>query len=236
MIFLLLDVDDRVFELFTTTETLSDTKRNRKALAKIPHPEWIPAALRQYDKEVGVRRLGWKTPDDGSGRPACRGRYDFPPLEDIYGDWEGAAYFDMPDEPGLEPENPRLRDFKIVDIFVGEAGVGLYHDAAQDPGLYYLEFGNGDEPYPLHVDFAGYLQLLRHTMGYLYWPKVVLSLLPNDGRNPAYRTSVDRPEKFRRDMTAWVPEFDYDAFVACYHAVKLQNYTPSSESEGTTTT
>jgi len=58
-----------------------------------------------------------------------------------------------------------------------------------------------------------------------YWQIAVLALLPDDGRNPAYRINVEQTAELRRDLTAWWPGFDYDAFVARYH--ELKNCIPS---------
>lgn len=212
----------RIFRLFEITESHGGRFKTRKQVwEKLPHYDWIPAELKQYALEINGYMLAWKSREDGSGRPACRGRYELLPLEHIYADWKDHVYFGFPEE------DPRLACFKVVDLFAPEASVGLYHDAAQDPGLYYHQHGEGTVPYPLYLDLLGYLRLLEQSLGYHHWQLSLLALLPNDGRNPAYQTDPAFLGAFRRDLEAWDPEFDYDAFVALYHEVKLKDYTPS---------
>ena len=213
---LLLHAANYASHLFDVTASRSGLKKNGKAWAKIPHAEWIPAQLRQYGEEVNGHLLEWQSRRDGSERPVCRGRVELLALEHIYGDWVEHVYLEA-----SEPADSRLRAFKIVDYFLPEACVGLYHDAQQDPGLYFYSLGEGEAPYPLHLDLRGYLRLLAVSLGYEYWQLALLRLLPDDGRNPAYRQAGNILEDFRRDMAAWDPEFDYAAFVALYHAVKL---------------
>ena len=176
----------------------------------ISHLDWIPVALKNFSLDVNGSLMRWQSPSDGTGRTACMGSIKLLPVEQIYSDWQGIVYFDF-------TENPRLRAFKIVDFFADEACVGLYHDAEQDPGLYFYDFERG--PYPLHLDVKGYLRLLEVTLGYSYWQRVVLDLLAGED-SPKIR-------QFRQDMEAWVPEFDYNAFAALYHEVKLPSALPA---------
>lgn len=212
---LILDTGDRAYQLFDITDSRPGRLKTRKRTwEQLPHYEWIPEQLKRYATETNGYMTEWQSRPDGSGRLMCRGRYELLPLEDIYGDWKDHVYFGFPEE------SPRLANFKVIDLFTAEACVGLYHDAQQDPGLYYHAVGEGTDPYPLHLDLLGYLKLLRLSLGYRYWQLALLETLPNDGRNPAYQLEAITPT-FRRDMEAWVPEFDYAAFVALYHEVKL---------------
>ena len=210
----LLDTGELCGQVFNYLDTESGGGPDEQAWAKIPHRDWIPAQVLQYGEELNGILFSWRSRADGSGRPECFGRVELLPLEEIYSDWS--------DELGLEalPADDRLHHFKPVDLTNQMVYVGLYHDDARDPGLYLYQPGEGEAPYPLHVDLRGYVRLLAHSMGYAYWPFVLLELLPNDGRNPAYQLEPFTPD-FRRDLEAWVPEFDYESFVALYHEVKL---------------
>jgi hypothetical protein len=222
----LLDTGDYCGRIFDFIDGEGGNDPKPKAWKKIPHAEWIPAQLLQYGLEINGCMTAWKSKDDGSGRPACTGRFDFKPLEVIYGNWHR--------ELGLvdEPATSRMHHFKVVDLATSYLVVGLYHDEAQDAGLYVYEPGGGAAPYPLHLDLSGYVQLLAHSLGYAYWQLALLALLPDDGQNPAYRTYVELTAEFRHALSAWNPEFDYDTFVALYKERQLKNYTPSSELTG----
>lgn len=203
---------DKLFEL-----TASRTYRlaTKKSWAKVPNREWVSTQVADFADTVGGRELSWRTPADDSGRPACAGGVNFLPVEEIYADWEGSVYFGFPEE------NPRLRQFKPVDYCQPEAFVGLYHDEAKSPALYYYAPGEGQEPYPLQLDLEGYVQLLPYTLGYEHWQLALLELLPDDDRNPAHRLESVTPA-LRRDLNAWYPDFDYDAFVARYQEVRMR--------------
>jgi len=196
----------------TTYQNYSRVTKRR--VEKLPHAEWIPEQLKAYAMDVNGHTIRWDSPEDGSGRPACTGDLNLLPIESIYNDWKGIVYFDF-------TKDERLKDFKVVDSFQDETCVGLYHDEAQDPGLYFFEFSGGNAPYPLHLDLKGYLTMLTFTLGYTYWQLAVMSLLPDDGQNPAYRRSLNFTTEFRRDMKAWVPDFSWDAFVALYEQLRL---------------
>jgi hypothetical protein len=190
-------------------------------LAKLKHVEWIPEQFLACAREINGYTLQWESRPGHPERPACEGAIRLLPIRTMLRDWKGHVYFGWPEEP------KRRRAFKIVDFFVNEACVGFYHDAQCDPGLYFFELGEGVEPYPLHLDLKGYLTLLNHVMGYRYWQLAVLRQLPDDGRNPSYRSDPNFLDEFRRDLGAWVPEFKYEEFVVLYQQFKLRNYTPS---------
>jgi len=212
---LMIKVGRSVYKIFDISATDSYGRATKRSLEKLENAQWIPEHVRGYALDMNGQLLRWQSREDGSGRPACTGNVNLLPIESIYGDWEGIVYFDF-------TKDERLKHFKVVDLFQDEACVGLYHDEAQDPGLYFFAFGEGLAPYPLHLDLKGYLTLLTCTLGYTYWPLAVLALRPDDGRNPAYRANLNFTQKFRRDMEAWVPEFKYDEFVALYEQVRLR--------------
>lgn len=208
------DTSEACHEIFEMTETRFFPRATKKSWTKVPHREWVPAQLVTYAETVGGQRRVWRTPSDESGRPACVGGFNFLPVEEIYADWADSVYFGFPEE------NPRLSQFKPVDYCQPEAFVGLYHDEEKSPALYYYAPGEGQEPYPLQLDLEGYVQLLPYTLGYAHWQLALLELLPDDGRNPAHRLAPVTPA-LRRDLSAWYPDFDYDAFVARYHELRL---------------
>jgi len=78
------------------------------------------------------------------------------PLSELYGDWEGFLFLNH------EPAESRLHQFKLVDTGQDPLLVGLYHDAAQDLGLYVYD--PGEPPYPLYLDLPGYIALLEYTL------------------------------------------------------------------------
>ncbi len=182
------------------------------ARASLPHPEWIPESVWAYARQLNGFSVSWQAATDAK----ASGIIWLLTLEDIFRDWE-------PEIGGWA--GPRMRAFKPVDMHNGYLLVGLFHDEAQDPGLYVYEPGEG-EPYPLYLDLPGYIALLSYSLGYQYWQAVLLELLPDDGRNPAHQTGSVTPD-FRRDLEALDPDFDYEALVALYHEVKLKSYRPS---------
>ena len=192
---LMIKVGRSVYKIFDITATDSYGRATKRSLEKLENAQWIPERVREYALDMNGHLLRWESREDGSGRSACTGDVNLLPIDQIYGDWEGIVYFDF-------TENPRLRHFKIVDFFVNEACVGLYYDEQQDPGLYYLEHGEGLLPYPLHLDLKGYLTLLTCTLGYSYWQLAVLALLPDDGHNPAYRANLSFTEE---SAATWKP-------------------------------
>ncbi|RTQ46006.1 hypothetical protein EJV47_22875 [Hymenobacter gummosus] len=217
---ILLDAGNRCGELFVLRESEGGSRPRPKAWAKIPHAEWIPQQVMDYGLQLNGCVVEWVSPDDDSGRPKAVGRFQLLTLDDIYSDWSK--------ELGLhhEPADSRLHHFKVVDLAYTDVCVGLYHDEAQDPGLYVFRPASGEQPYPLYLDLLGYARLLTKSLGYQNWQIALLQLLPDDGINIGHRLEPEYPE-LREMMSAWVPEFDYEAFVAQYQELQLRNYTPS---------
>ena len=182
------------------------------ARAELPHPEWIPESVWRYARQMNGFSVAWEAP-----AVEAAGYITLLTIADIFRSWE----------PEIDVwAGPRMRAFKPVDMHNDILLVGLFHDEALDPGLYVYHFRDWSPPYPLYLDLPGYIALLRRSLGYSYWQNVVLELLPDDGENPAHQIKSYTPE-FRQAMKASDPEFDFDAFTALYHEVKLKNYTPS---------
>jgi hypothetical protein len=218
-------VQMRCHELFDVLESWNEPPVDEATMqTQLPHAEWIPASVWEYARAMNGLGLEWVAETDDSDDLGASGVIQLLPMEAIYRlhDWE--AEIDSADR-SLE----RLRKFRPVDTYGETSLVGLFHDEAQDPGLYIFSRGEGLLPYPLGIDILGYIRLLKHTLGYSGWPLALVALLPTDDRNSAYRSNAHFTAEFRQQMTALVPEFDYEAFLACYDEVKIKNYTPSLE-------
>ncbi len=193
----------------------------KRELAGLDHPEWIPQSIIECCKTYNGLLSNWRaSPEQLEAHPECVGRIALERLQDIYGSWEKVVYF----EDTLRPGQERLRCFKIVDMNADEAAVGLYHDQAQERELYYLSFGDG-MPEPLGIDFDGYLQLLTLSLGYTYWPTLLVELNEHFTQQPTESFSGPRDpnaQDFVTDMTALFPPFSLEAFVALYDQVRLR--------------
>lgn len=199
----------------------SYAKPTKKEIARMDHPEWISPTMWAYCEFGNGVDLSWTVPEELEEQyPECSGRLALRRMQEIYGSWEGIVYF----EEFMSPDQERLRHFKIVDMNTEEAGVGFYHDAQQDPVLYYLSFGDGP-PLPLGVDFVGYVKLLTLSLGYGYWPLLLVELYRHFTQHP------DQPfpgpqhltaRQFVHDMTALYPAFSLEAFVQLYDQVRLR--------------
>ncbi len=186
-------------------------------LALLPHPEWISEQILTFSKTFNGVLFTWKSRPESVGRP-CQGKLHLQPLQDIYGDWQGIVYFDG----HLAPAEPRLRHFKVLDFFADEAGVGFYHDEAQDRALHlyvFQEYG----PLPLGVDFDGYLRLLSQSLAHSHWPYLLAELaahVATEPDQPFAGPHTPNARIFVEDMTSQT-DFSLAEFVALYHQVRL---------------
>ncbi len=215
-------IQARCQQLFTATVYLSGEPVDEDSVrAQLPHPEWIPESVWRYARAMNGLDIEWYQ-RDAAGKILGTGKIGLHKLEDIYAapDWEHDVDWD-------DPASARMRVFQPVDYYGEVSWAGLFHDEACDPGLYMFISAEGMMPYPLHLDLEGYLALLEHTLGYGDWPWAILALLPDDGINPIYQYNTDYTDEFRRRMQVLVPEFSYEAFVACYDRVRLRDYSPS---------
>ncbi|MCC3157080.1 hypothetical protein LJ737_07510 [Hymenobacter sp. 15J16-1T3B] len=200
----------------------------KRELAKMEHLDWVPASILNFSQEFNGFRVRWTTTAEQQARYTeraqrglrqARGRIEFKRLQDMYGSWEGVVYF--ADQP---LDNARLRAFKVVDMFSDEAAVGLFHDAQQEAQLYLCVFGE-EEPAPLGVDFEGYLQLLTLTLGHVYWPYLLRDVHQHFTLQPAepYTAPTNASaQQCAAELSALLPDFSLDAFVACYDQVRLR--------------
>lgn len=206
----------RISLSFELLDSGSNRRTPKSKLQRISHLDWIPQQMREFYAESNGQSFEWRTPSGDSSRPACQGKLNLLPLETAYRDWKGIVYFDF-------TENKRLQHFKIIDYFADEACVGIFHDEQQDQGLYYYYLGENDGPYPLYLDLDGYLTMLTQSLGYCYWPLAVLALIPEKDPERPRHIDYNFSNRFRQDMSVWVPSFDYDAFITLYQQIKLPN-------------
>lgn len=213
-------IGSRISHLFNSTPPVTYAYPTKRELAKIPNRAWVPQSLIDFCHIFNGISVSWEPlPAQQSVAPHARGRIGFQRLQDIYGSWEGVVYF----EGQLSVEDPDLRHFHLVDMFSDEEGVGLYHDERQDPQLYVCGFSDY-APEPLGVDFDGYLQLLRLSLGHQHWPHLLAELYQHFSSQPTQpfqEVKDPNAQIFVRDMTALVPDFSLEAFVALYDQVRL---------------
>jgi hypothetical protein len=215
-------IQTRCQQLFTATIYWSGAPVDESSVrALLPHPEWIPESVWRYARAMNGLDIEWDR-RNGEGKIIGSGKIGLSKIEDIYAETDWAHDADLED-----PAFARMRAFQPVDYYDEVSWAGLFHDEAQDPGLYMFISAEGMVPYPLHVDVEGYIALLEHTLGYGNWPWAILALLPDDGINPVYQYNLNYNATFRQRMQVLVPEFSYEAFVACYDRVRLRNYSPS---------
>jgi len=202
---------------FETQPPVTHRAPTKDELAKLAHQEWMPEQLLAFCNLFNGALYAWQSKPESAGRP-CRGKLHLQRLQDVYADWEGTVYF----ANRLEADGHRLRDFKVLDFFADEAGVGFYHDAAQDRELYlyvFQEYG----PLPLGVDFDGYLQLLSHSLAHSHWPYLLAELAEHFATRPAQPfpgPHTPNARIFVDDMSSQT-DFSLAEFVALYEQVRL---------------
>lgn len=174
-----------------------------------------------YGNTVNGFYLEWEAASEHlESHPECGGRIELRPLEYIYSEVTGLLQYEDCESAGRE----RLAAFRIVDKNADEAAVGIYHEQQPDPELYYLFFGDGDLPAPLGVSLAGYVQLLTLSLGYTYWPLLLVELNEHFDQHPDQLFPGPQganAQEFVADMTALYPAFSLAAFVQLYQQVRL---------------
>lgn len=105
-----------------------------------------------------------------------RGGFEFSPLADIVReDREGRIFFDS------DPEDDLKRSFYPVesyDPFGSGNSCGVVMNGSSPIKIHFLS--GEPELFPLKVDLAGYVDLLRQTRGYLYWPAAIANAINDD--------------------------------------------------------
>ena len=163
-----------------------------------PHiPEGaLDEELTRFYSAVKRWELRWETTEKAPVK--LEGSFKFVPVEKVL----NPAIWD------LMPETfPKVKDFTILDYFDSDRAVGLYVNQPEK-GLFYFEF-DGD-PYPLNLDFKGYLEMLKYTKGVMFW-------------QPGATSTVDRTSnRVIEDLSLIFPEVNVADFYALYDSVKLK--------------
>lgn len=164
----------------------------------VPHiPEGaLDEELTRFYSAVKRWEIRWETNENAPVK--LEGSFNFVPVEKVL----NPAIWD------LMPETfPKVKDFTILDYFDPDRAVGLYVNQPEK-GLFYFEF-DGD-PYPLNLDFKGYLEMLKYTKGVMFW-------------QPGATSTVDRTSnRVIEDLSLIFPEVNVADFYALYDSVKLK--------------
>lgn len=67
--------------------------------------------------------------------------------------------------------------------------------------------------HPLHVDFNGYLQLLKMSRGYGWWQNALVEISTG-----AHQPNTDA---FREEMPKLFPDFSWEKFSELYQSVRM---------------
>jgi len=104
--------------------------------------------------------------------------------------------------------------FRAIDLITDEAECGIIYNGKEylSDTMFYLERGDSNLPC-LDINFDGYLELLKMSRGYYYWPKVLLDI----------QSGEESPEtnSFKQNMPLIFEDFSWDNFVAKYQALRL---------------
>jgi hypothetical protein len=222
---LLRTIDSRA-DIYDNEPTRTYAMPKKRELAKLTHPEWLPDPLTAFLALFNGYTKTWQTEVKiGTKTVLVGGRIDIQRLQDICASWEGSVYFEeYLQAPEATPEEKALRDFKVVDMYTDEAGVGLYLTDRRNPQLYRCTLSE-EIPQPLGVDFDGYLQLLTLSLGHSYGPQMMQELNAHYARQP--HQAIGEPgnemtRQFVAQMTAVLPEFSLEAFGELYNQVRLK--------------
>jgi hypothetical protein len=105
-------------------------------------------------------------------------------------------------------EFPQMENFTLLDYFDDNAAVGFYLNQPEK-GLFYFAFDA--DPKPLHLDFKGYLEMVKYAKGAAFWQLGCIE--------PINRTTNKTIEKLNQMDS----EITVKGFYELYDAVKLKN-------------
>lgn len=163
----------------------------------------VPRAAREFYAQVGAVRLEWQSRVHED--PDVAGRVNILPLDRVLQDWKGDIYFEEDATAGSR------RFFRPFDFFVPEAAAGILIRGEPDEQVYLYTYD--DEPFPLGVDLAGYIELLLRARGFLYWQMIPVAL------------ALGRPSaealRFRSAMPQLFPGFDPGEFERLYRRLRF---------------
>jgi hypothetical protein len=205
---------NQIWALFDEIEHENYSRATKRVFGKIAHFEWVPPQMVACSRDSNGSKIAWETRSDQA--PYASGGIHLLPIDQIYQDWKGIVYFDYPES---DPAQQRLETFKIVDFFVSEACVGLYHDAQQDPELFLYSFEG--LPQPLGVDVKGYMQLLTLSLGYYYWQQLLVELTVAP-TTTSFSPKGTTAQRFVQEMSLLSPDFTLEAFIQLYEKVRLR--------------
>lgn len=175
-------------------------------------------------------RLEWSTTDEQKKLGLeDAGIIALQDLDTIYYSWNEEFNVEMYEEDEDEHYQTlaeHLRRFHVVDQFADFAGivVGIYCDESRNPELYIYTDGGGELPIPLGVDLNGYLELLKLSLGDVYWQLLLVELNQyySQPQSDAFVIQGINAQDFVSDMTKLNPEFTLEIFMARYDEVRLR--------------
>jgi hypothetical protein len=140
--------------------------------------------------------LGMKWTQKQMGDPDVKGIIKILQMEKMMQDWN------------LDRDDPAMKDFFILDLFMEETCVGFYK------GLDYLYlYDMGGETEPLFLDFNGYLEVCLAAEGFLYWPVIVRGVIDNK--------IVPEAERFDKYMPGIFKDASIEKIRETYERVKI---------------
>jgi hypothetical protein len=212
--------------VLTVNKTYRHMTQKQVAQAKADR---IPPEILSYGASFNGLTMRWN-----NAEATTYGSIDIRPVQEIYGpSLEGEIYF------GFDGEDPRLRTYRIVDMFKDDASVGLLHDEYRSSELFYYNID--DELQPTGVNLEGYFELLKMSLGAQFWQHLLVVLASPAGQARPFQWPTGHNAHMAQEavaaLEALLPRvwFNLEGFVARYDAVKLPaektwavmaNYTP----------
>ncbi len=104
--------------------------------------------------------------------------------------------------------------FRPIDLITDEAECGIIYNGKEHLGnmMFYLERGDANLQ-SLDINFDGYLELLKMSRGFYYWPKALLDI---ESGNESEET-----KNFKKYMPQIFEDFNWGDFVTKYESLRL---------------
>ncbi len=144
--------------------------------------------------EANGLELEWELKD--SVNQSTSGNVNLLPVQNVFGDWKGAIYFDWEGGDTFKALHP-------VDFFVPEACAAFNLDGSENPEIYYHYCG--EEMESMKIKFREYLELLLKSRGFWYWQTAVAAGFKGVGSTETVKFMEIMPEIF--------PDFDSGDFL-----------------------
>lgn len=120
--------------------------------------------------------------------------------------------YDWDEEFGANDWAADMKGFRPLDMFLESAGcVGFFVGRNDKKGLYLYKFDG--ETVPIHLNFEGYLILLRYTKGYSWWQNALVQL--SSGRH------LPNVDDFKEKMPKIFKSFNWNEFVTLYDSLRI---------------